>query len=99
MLRIALLTIGALLLAAAVAASFIHREAAIPFAIFGALLLLATLFERHVYKTPLTDHPGPQWRPTGERFIDPTSGETIEVFSNPITSERRYVSRGGGAAK
>ena len=61
----------------------------------SAVLVLATLFERHAYKPTLTDHPGPQWRPTGERFLDPTSGEAIDVYENPATSERRYVSRGG----
>ena len=95
MLRATLLTFGGLLLAGAVATSFLHREAAIPLAMFGAVLVMATLFERHAYKPTLTDHPGPQWRPTGERFLDPTSGEAIDVYENPATSERRYVSRGG----
>ena len=99
MLRNALLAIGGLLIAAAVLASFVHVEAAIPLAFAGAVLVLAILFEHHVYKPTHADPPGPNWRPTNERFIDPSSGETIEVFSNPRTGERRYVSRGGGARK
>jgi hypothetical protein len=99
MLRTALLTFGALLIAAAVAASFVHVEAAIPLAFAGAVLVLAILFEHHVYQPTHPGQPGPNWRPTTERFIDPTSGETIEVFINPRTGERRYVSRGGGTRK
>lgn len=95
MLRTALLAAGGILIAAAVLASFVHVEAAIPLAFAGAVLVLAILFEHHVYKPAEPDQPGPNWRPTRERFIDPVSGETIEVFVNPRTGERRYVSRGG----
>jgi hypothetical protein len=96
MLRTALLAAGALLIAGAVLASFVHVEAAIPLAFAGAVLVLAILFEHHVYKPAEPGPPGPNWRPTRERFIDPSSGETVEVFTNPRTGERRYVSRGAG---
>jgi hypothetical protein len=95
MLRTTLLTIGAVLIAAAVLASFVHTEVAIPLAFAGAVLVLAILFEHHVYKAAAPEQPGPNWRPTNERFIDPSTGETVEVFTNPKTGERRYVSRGG----
>jgi hypothetical protein len=31
------------------------------------------------------------WRFTGERFLDPPSGETVEVWYRPRTGERAYV--------
>jgi hypothetical protein len=96
MLRTSLLAAGGVLIAAAVLASFVHVEAAIPLAFTGAVLVLAILFEHHVYKPAEPGPPGPNWRPTRERFIDPSSGETVEVFTNPRTGERRYVSRGAG---
>jgi len=61
----------------------------------GALVLpfvIWFLFRQGGYKrTPLDMPPGPDWRPTGERFVDPTSGETIEVWFWPQNGERAYV--------
>jgi hypothetical protein len=34
--------------------------------------------------------PGPPFRPTEERFVDPTSGRTMRVYVDPATGERRY---------
>ncbi len=34
--------------------------------------------------------PGPPFRPTDERFVDPTSGRTMRVYVDPATGERRY---------
>jgi hypothetical protein len=34
--------------------------------------------------------PGPPFRPTDERFVDPTSGRRMRVYVNPATGERRY---------
>jgi hypothetical protein len=34
--------------------------------------------------------PAPPFRPTDERFVDPTSGRTMRVYVNPATGERRY---------
>ena len=60
---------------------------------FGlALLLIWFLFRKGGYKRrPLDAPPGPDWRFTGERFLDPPSGETVEVWSCPRTGERAYV--------
>lgn len=91
MLRSVLLGLGALLIGGAVLASFVHVEAAFPLAFAGAVLVLAILFEHHVYK-PTQDRPGPGWQASGERFLDPATGEAVEVFTNPKTGERRYVS-------
>jgi hypothetical protein len=33
----------------------------------------------------------PRFRPTGEVFLDPTSGHRMRVLVDPTTGERRYV--------
>lgn len=59
-----------------------------PLAFLGLSLSLGTIFERR-YK-PLRDgRPGPDWRDTGERFIDPESGRPVAVFTS-ATGERQY---------
>jgi hypothetical protein len=51
------------------------------------------LFERGRYKPSEPRQPGPDWVATGERFVDPASGEPVAVFYQPATGERRYVSQ------
>jgi hypothetical protein len=58
---------------------------ALPFLIWFA-------FRKGGYKrTPLEAPPGPDWAPTGERFVDPTSGETLDVWFHAQSGERVYV--------
>lgn len=56
----------------------------------GGLIVLGTAFERWRYR-PNDTQPGSGWEPTGERFQDPHSGETLQVFYHPRSGERRYV--------
>jgi hypothetical protein len=58
---------------------------------FGGLLLHGTLFERWRYH-PKHVRPETDWQPTGERFEDPETGKTVQVFYDPRSGERRYVS-------
>jgi hypothetical protein len=37
--------------------------------------------------------PGPDWRETEERFIDPETKECVTVVFNPTSGERRYVAK------
>lgn len=54
--------------------------------------LIWLLFRKGGYKRrPRDAPPGPDWRPTGERFVDPTSGEMLEVWFHPASGERAYV--------
>jgi hypothetical protein len=55
----------------------------------GGLILLFLLFERGRYRPPI-DPRGVEWKPTGERFIDPASGEMLSVYFNARTNERDY---------
>jgi hypothetical protein len=68
----------------------------IGFVIWCAVILLPVLiwflFRSGGYKrVPLDAAPGPDWVPTEERFVDPTSGETLAVWFHPKSGERAYV--------
>jgi len=62
---------------------------------FGILvlpLLVWALFRSGGYKRqPLDAPPGPGWQLTEERFVDPASGETLDVWFHPASGERAYV--------
>ncbi len=70
-----------------------------PVGLFVAVFLIRFLFRSGGYKRqPLDAPPGRDWNFTGERFVDPKSGEMIEVWYCPRNGERAYVgarSRGG----
>jgi hypothetical protein len=71
----------------------------------GAVLVAAVLLERTRYRSLSAeesgaahgpgggepDRPDPRFRPTEERFIDPTTGVAMQVWVDPRTGERRYV--------
>jgi hypothetical protein len=58
----------------------------------AALVLIWLLFRSGGYKRrPLDAPPGADWTLTGERFVDPSSGETLEVWFCARTGERAYV--------
>lgn len=55
----------------------------------AAILIAIALLERGRYR-PRIDPRGAEWKPTGERFVDPTSGEMTAVYYNARTNERDY---------
>jgi hypothetical protein len=59
--------------------------------IFGALLLLGTIWERLRYKPVEQGSPGPGWVATGERFVDDDNGQMVRVWIEPRSGERRYI--------
>jgi hypothetical protein len=64
----------------------------------GVIVLIGTLFERWRYRQ-IEEPPKGDWQRTGEQFIDPSTGNAVEVMFDPRTGERRYVagkSRGAG---
>jgi hypothetical protein len=92
MLRTVLLWVGALAVVAGAVASFATRSGAgIGLLIVGAVLLVALLIERHRYKRIVDAAPGPEWEPTGERFIEPGSDIAIQVYSHRRSGKRIYV--------
>ena len=74
----------------------------------GVILIVAAVFERLRYRSlrPTARRrqhgpggsepapPEPRFRPTDERFVDPTTGVQMRVFLDPTTGERRYVAEG-----
>jgi hypothetical protein len=67
-----------------------------PFGVLAAIVLVWLVFRSGGYKrAPLDAPPGADWKFTGERFADPTSGAILEVWWRPRDGERAYVrSRG-----
>jgi len=68
-----------------------------PMIAWGAVLLLAVLFERWRYRTR-TGSDLRDWQATDERFIDPESGQPMQVLYNARTGERRYEPLPSGGA-
>ena len=90
MFRAALLGLGAILVAGALFGLMTGWHT-IGLLVFGGVLVLSLLFERYVYKPIGTETPGPGWNKMGERFVDPRSGQTVTVYFNARTGQRRYV--------
>jgi len=66
--------------------------------VIGVVVLIGTLFERWRYRrieAPLNG----QWQRTGEQFIDPSTGDKVEVMFDPGTGERRYVAASSRGAE
>lgn len=83
---------GLLLVGAAVAAVTGVMIALLPQLLFGGLLLVVGLaIERWRYKPLLQTGPAPGWKDTGERFVDPGSGQLTAVYFDPQRGERHYV--------
>lgn len=56
------------------------------------VVLIWAVFRKGGYKRrPLAAPPGPGWQRTEERFVDPSTGETLEVWFRPESGERAYV--------
>jgi hypothetical protein len=76
--------------------------------LIGCAAIAAVLLERSRYRSDASERtaaqPGPgggeptmptaPFRPTGEVFVDPTSGHRLCVYLNPATGERRYFAEG-----
>jgi len=92
MLRRVLLFIGGLCLLVALLA-FVGGQGrgAVPLLALGAVLVLGVAFESWRYKRVQPGRIEPHWQDTGERFVDPETGQTTAVYFDPRTSERHYV--------
>jgi hypothetical protein len=58
--------------------------------VIGVTILIGTLFERWRYRQ-IEEAPNGHWQRTEERFLDPSTGDPVEVMFDPRTGERRYV--------
>ncbi len=95
MLRVAVFGVGCLLLLGALIAA-LYGAVPLSFAllIFGVLCAGGVAFERWRYGATHSIRPGAGWESTGERFIDPESGRLVEVYYEPATGKRRYLTVG-----
>jgi hypothetical protein len=59
---------------------------------FGVIVIVGTLFERWRYR-PGKGAANGRWESTDERFVDPSSGDEVEVQFDPRSGERRYITR------
>ena len=58
---------------------------------WGGLIFFSLVYERVRYKPLDAATPGAGWTQTAERFIDDETGETVTVWLEPGTGERKYV--------
>ena len=94
MLRGIVLAVGILMLLAGVASAGLGMPG-LPLwlLIVGGTITAGTLLERVIYKPLQRERPGAGWVKTAERFIDPDSGQAVDVFYNPASGERQYVAQ------
>lgn len=91
-LRAALYVIGGGLAAGAVVLALAACFApAFWLAVWAVVLIGGLLIERWRYQPLSARPPGPDWRKTDERFVDPESGRLVTVYFHPGTGERRYI--------
>lgn len=94
MLRAIVLGLGAMAVAAgALLVRAGTRGSGIYLICTGAAIILSIAFERWRYRHPPAPA-GARWERTGERFVDPTTGETMEVHYDRASGERRYLREG-----
>ena len=64
-------------------------EAAWIAGICGAIWTVAMMFEQQYYR-PNINRRLEGWEPTEEKFVDPVTGEPVQVWFNPTTGGRVY---------
>jgi hypothetical protein len=91
MLRKVILAYGVLALIGAIGLALAGIVTGLVFYLFvnGAIVIAALLFERGRYRPAIA--PGGKWEETGERFVDPSTGQLMKVRYNPQTGARDYV--------
>ena len=91
-LRRALLVVASLILAGGLlllaAGTGIVRVVGVYLLLGGLICGAAVLFERYRYRP--SGAAGGTLRPTQERFVDPVSGQLLEVWEDPRTGRREY---------
>ncbi len=69
---------------------FTGSLAAVYLAFMGIVLILAGLLVGPRYRAELSEPPE-GYVFTGERFVDPTSRRTVDVWQHPASGQRAYV--------
>lgn len=68
--------------------AFWNSSAWYPVGVYAGIVLVAAVFEVGRYRTKAD--PSAKWVPTGERFVDPTTGVDTTVFYDPVSGKRDY---------
>lgn len=66
-----------------------------PFLLAMAVIVLIAGALEPVYGRLVGRPRSGNWRATGEKFVDPETGELVTVWFDPTTGERRYVADQG----
>lgn len=90
MLRTVVIVVAAVLTCAGIVLIACGVHAGWQALVLGVIVLIGTLFERWRYRR-VEEPPNGHWQRTDEQFIDPSTGEPVEVMFDPRTGERRYV--------
>ena len=88
-LRNVILALCMLIVISAAVEFFFGHVSGLVVALQAVFVIALIAFERTRYRPVLKSGSG-EWLPTGEKFEDPTSGKTVEVYENPHTGERDY---------
>lgn len=91
MLRTALLIVALTACAIGLGAWLVGGQNTLPLAFWGGAIAIAVWVERWRYRSRAMSDAS-DWQRTTERFIDPESGQLMQVLYNPRTGERRYDS-------
>jgi hypothetical protein len=94
-LRALAVALGVLAVAAGVAIGLRVPRAwpvALDLSVLGVLIVATTIWERRYRRVPAANRRA-GFEATGESFVDPTSGTTVDVDYNPATGERLYRRR------
>jgi hypothetical protein len=91
MLRNVVIGLGVVALACGAAALLAGVAPGFVFLFWGGVIVLSVVYERVRYKPIEETTPGPGWTRTAERFIDDQTGETVSVWLDPVSGERKYV--------
>lgn len=97
MTRLAALALTLALFTVAVVATLasrghdLTRGHAIGLLLVSGIYTFGLLFERWRYKALERAAPGRTFAATGERFIDPETGEPVRVWYDADSGERRYI--------
>jgi membrane protein implicated in regulation of membrane protease activity len=83
-----IVVLAGMALAALAASAVAHCPLWIPLLAWSLLGIVLLVFERGRYRPEVSAQA--QWRPTGERFTDPTTGEKVAVVFDPQTGRRDY---------
>jgi len=67
-----------------------HASIWLPIGWYAMLILALAVFEVGRYRPRAA--PSNTWQPTGERFLDPSTGVEMVVFYDPVTGKRDYRS-------